>query len=77
MTPLHQSLARGPVEVRFVKADGSVRIMLATTNTDHFTYESRGAYTPPPANVIRVWDLMESGWRSIRTDRVLGWTVAS
>jgi hypothetical protein len=68
---LRNALDQGPVNVTFTKADGSRREMRATTNTNLFTYESRGGNVPEPQGVIRVWDLDKNEWRSIREDRVI------
>lgn len=68
---LRNALEKGAVNVTFTKADGSRREMRATTNESLFTYESRGAGTPEPQGVIRVWDLDKNEWRSIREDRVI------
>ena len=68
---LRNALEKGEVKVTFTKADGTRRDMRATTNQNMFTYESRGAGTPEPQGVIRVWDLDKNEWRSIREDRVI------
>lgn len=70
---LRQALSAGPVEVEFIKSDGTLRRMLATTNGDHFTYQYQGGSRVHDHRVIAVWDLLNEGWRSIRLDRVLSW----
>ena len=76
---IRESLARGVVSVRFTKADGSERVMLATTRQDLITHvfgtpldEDR---KPAPANLIKVWDTEKSAWRSIREDRIISWQL--
>lgn len=67
---LRTKLAQGPVEIEFVKVDGSIRVMLATTNTALFQYvATRGERYRNPW-ILTVWDLMNDGWRSIRIDRI-------
>lgn len=74
-TSLMSLLKKGPVVVHFVKEDGSERIMRATTNETMIKYRRKTNETrTPPRNVMRVWDLDIKEWRSIRKDRVIGWT---
>lgn len=74
-TGLIYALKNGPVEIKFIKLDGSVRTMIATTNTDLFTYNHVGSPIQHDPNIVRVWDLMNDGWRSIRLNSVISWTV--
>ena len=68
-------LKNGPVVVHFVKEDGSERVMRATTNNNLINYRRKTTEDrPAPRNTIRVWDLDIKEWRSIRKDRVIGWT---
>ena len=71
---LTDALAKGPVEVVFTKVDGSKRTMLATTNPTLFN-GNNGYNNPNTAYLITVWDLMNDGWRSIRPQSVISWTV--
>ena len=73
MSVLKESLARGPVDIKFIKADGTQREMLATTNQSLFTYNYKGGDTRETHGVIRVWDIIKSDWRSIREDRIVSW----
>ena len=70
---LRDALAKGEVNVKFRKIDGTVRDMRATTNGSMFTYESRtdGAVRPEPAGLIRAFDLDKGEFRSIREDSVI------
>jgi len=70
---LVESLNAGPVDVRFVKADGSERQMLATTNQTLFNYDFKGGTMRQNPGVIPVWDIVKGEWRSIREDRVISW----
>ena len=68
-------LKKGPVVVHFVKEDGSERVMRATTNDTMIKYRPKTAVPKvSPRTVMRVWDLDIKEWRSIRKDRVIGWT---
>jgi len=73
MSTLRESLAKGPVDIRFIKADGTQRDMLATTNHSLFTYRYKGGEHRESPGVIRVWDIIKSDWRSIREDRIVSW----
>lgn len=71
---LQAALALGAVSIIFIKKDGSERTILATTNPTHFTYQNKNSSKPKNPNVVAVWDIMNSGWRSIRLDSVKEWT---
>jgi len=75
---LQNSLQQGVVQVKFVKADGSERTMLATTCASLITQPTvsnpdkpRRAATP---GVLRVWDTEKCAWRSIVVERILSWS---
>lgn len=83
MPLLHESLSTGTVEVQFIKADGTLRTMLATTNS-----EIVSSLLPPPKEemsdkpvrgptpgVYRVFDLEKNEFRSFKEERLIGWTV--
>jgi hypothetical protein len=76
---LRQSLAEGVVKVRFTKADGNERVMLATTRQDLIVYQFMQKPEQPVnearENLLRVWDTEKGAWRSIREDRVQEWTT--
>jgi len=71
-----KALELGNVTVSFVKKDGSDRIMKCTLNMDNIPVESHpvGGNTTSP-NVMNVWDLDKSAWRSFRKDSVTEWKV--
>jgi len=72
---LYNLLKNGPVLVHFIKDDGSERVMRATTNQQLINYKPKTkAKSKSPTYVMRVWDLDIKQWRSIREDRVIGWT---
>ena len=76
-------LQKQPVTVTFIKADGTERAMLCTTNWDHIPESEKvkpvtedqinSAKKPrkePDPAVFRVYDLDKSEWRSFRIDRL-------
>ena len=74
---IQHRLQQGVVQVKFIKADGSERTMLATTRAELIAQHTvpdpdkpRRAATP---GVIRVCDTEKSAWRSIVESRILDW----
>jgi hypothetical protein len=74
-TALKQRLAAGPVAIVFTKLDGSRRSMLATTNPAHFDHTPLWTTLGPKrqAHNLVVWDIIASGWRSIRPSSIISW----
>jgi hypothetical protein len=83
-------LQQGPVEVQFVKSDGTLRVMRCTLNPEQFpvvptnvpagpvdgiVLESRKPRKEPDVHSIRVYDLDLGEWRSFRFDRLRSVTV--
>lgn len=75
---IQHRLQQGVVQVKFIKADGSERTMLATTRAELIAQPTvsdpdkpRRAATP---GVLRVWDTEKSAWRSIVEARILEWS---
>ena len=74
---IQHRLQQGVVQVKFIKADGSERVMLATTcaslllNLVPDPEKPRRAATP---GVLRVWDTEKRAWRSIVESRILEWS---
>lgn len=73
-----EALAAGPCTIEFVKADGTKRLMRATTNMELIPEDKQ----PTDANITvkdpnhkRVFDLDKNAWRSYRADRLLDWYV--
>lgn len=70
---LVELLKNSVLHITFTKADGNVREMNATLQSDYLP--KRPAQTllqevPYDANVVRVWDVDLEGWRSVRVDRI-------
>lgn len=57
-----------PVAVKFVKADGSTRVMVCTLSDKLVPPEqlSRVAQVDPNQDYLRVWDLEKMEWRSFK-----------
>jgi hypothetical protein len=83
-------LQQGPVEVQFVKSDGTLRVMRCTLNPEQFpvvptnvpagpvdgiVLESKKPRKEPDVHSIRVYDLDIGEWRSFRFDRLRSVTV--
>lgn len=76
MATLIESLQAGKVEVTFVKKDGSVRVMVATTNPSLISYmPTQGAPSRERMGLVTVWDMDLGQWRSFREDQVTTWKV--
>lgn len=71
MTDLISMLKAGPVRVRFIKADKTERVMLATLNQEYFTTISYSKYKPAPGKNLTVWDIEKDGWRIINQETVI------
>lgn len=73
-TELAQALASHVVQVTFVKADGSQRVMHATLQPSLLPVSTTITESAPPkekdANLFNVWDMEAQAWRSFRMERV-------
>ena len=75
---LKQALQKGAVNVTFVKKDGTERKMECTLKQDLLPQEEIKEQTREPnPNVLKVWDLEKSAWRSFRYDSILGFSENS
>lgn len=72
-------LRENVVEVRFTKADGSIRTMLATTNPMYIpNYDPEAKVNNPYSDeVLKVIDTEISAWRSFRFDSVKDFFVTN
>jgi hypothetical protein len=59
-----------PVVVTFTKKDGTERVMKCTKNFDYIPEEKLPKTTVPESDVIRVFDLEISEWRSFNIESV-------
>lgn len=82
MTPkeIEKTLNKYAMRIVFIKKDGSERNMLCSRDFKTINkYAEEFGYTPPqnpgsrplPANLLRVWDLEKSGWRTINFDTII------
>lgn len=73
---LREALHQNVVQVQFIKADGSMRIMQATLRESDLPTQSESttARVSSP-QVCKVWDLDKQAWRSFRTDSVQSWQI--
>lgn len=69
---LIKDLHAGPVQIRFRKQDGSIRLLRGTLQKSALPVrtESTQKRAANPA-VISVWDLDRAAWRSFRRDSVI------
>lgn len=74
---IDHALSSGTINIKFEKNDHSIRTMVATlvdqNIPDQFKPNGRGKVTS--ANVRRVFDVENNGWRSINKDRVIEWSL--
>lgn len=73
---LLERLHRDVVTVRFLKADGSTRVMLATLRNSLLPPLVEGKQTASTqaeqnSDLVRVWDTEAKAWRSFRYSRVI------
>lgn len=69
---LRKLLTSDIVTVTFTKKDGSNREMICTTIPDFLPMPEAitGNFATPSQDVVTVWDLEQSAWRSFRFDSV-------
>ena len=75
---LKEQLHNGVVTVRFIKKDGTERVLRCTLQPDLLPQQTNleeAVSKTPNVNVIAVWDLDNEGWRSFRFDSVIGFSV--
>jgi hypothetical protein len=78
---LKNALRNGICTVTFTKkGEGTERVMRCTLNENHLPPKTptNGTEKPsrtPPANMLVVWDLEKSGWRSFYMDSVTSWVA--
>lgn len=74
---LIQTLNEGEAEIKFVKANGDIRILNGTRNLDLIPLEDHplGTGNRKTDAVVSVYDLDAYGWRSFHKDSVISCTV--
>ena len=75
---LYEILRNNVANVKFTKVDGTERVMRCTLKDDMLpeAYRGKGTVLTETTNTLRVYDLDNSGWRSIRVESVLQLSVA-
>lgn len=76
---LRELLKEQVVEIKFHKADGSLRTMLATLKPQALPAITESASNTRTENpdVLAVWDTQVQGWRSFRWDRLQSYQAQS
>jgi hypothetical protein len=67
------ALENGVVNIEFSKSDGTIRKMRATLNSNLFAYKAANTERKRNENVLPVWDMDKSGWRSFRFHNLVSW----
>jgi hypothetical protein len=73
---MSKALAESVCEVKFVKKDGTERVMKCTTQMDSIPEDKRPKSTHHNTDVLNVFDLDKNDWRSFRVDSVQDFAVA-
>jgi hypothetical protein len=73
---LREALHMNVVQVQFIKADGTLRVMQATLQEQHLPVSlTEPTNKPSPSHVCRVWDMEKQAWRSFKWDQVQSWQI--
>jgi hypothetical protein len=75
MTDIIESLKSGNVRVNFTKRDGTVRNMRCTLQSTVVPVATGAGRANTNPNVVSVWDLDKSAWRSFDKTAVNEWFV--
>ena len=76
ITNLKEILGESIVQIEFIKKDGTERVMRCTQNfanipTEFHTKED--GEKKSNENLIKVWDMEKTAWRSVRVDSINRW----
>lgn len=76
-TDMIQQLREGNCTVTFTKANGDVREMVCTLNSNAIPTEAipKNPSAEYTEEVIKVYDIIAAGWRSFRVDSVQNFSV--
>lgn len=75
---LREALQSGIATVVFTKADGSERTLNCTLKQNIIPVVEKSDSAPTKAenpDVLAVWDIENSGWRSFRLDSIISTTI--
>ena len=69
---LKENLSKCVAEVKFTKADGTLREMTCTLIPSYIMTEETKTHVPRKSSdeVLAVWDIEKNGWRSFRLDSI-------
>lgn len=76
-----EALNEGTARIKFEKADGSMRELYGTRNSDLIPQEyspegeNRSQSRKPNESVVTVFDLEANGWRSFRKDKFVSFSA--
>jgi hypothetical protein len=90
-TEILNELRKAVLEILFEKVDGTNRLMKCTLQPSYFNkpipteserqdranFLAQGETEPQKVRVIHVWDVDQSGWRSIRLDKIISIQLTS
>jgi len=71
-TLLHESV----IQIEFTKKDGTERVMKCTRDFSKIPAEfhpKEDTEKKPNENLIKVWDMEKTAWRSVRVDSINRW----
>lgn len=73
------AIYNNPVAVKFIKADGSTRVMVCTLSPSLVpsTESSRLRQVDPNQDYLRVWDLQKNEWRTFRFSSLQEYKILS
>lgn len=81
---IKEMLGAGICEIKFKKADGEERTMLATLQQQHILPDQRPKETdkkadkkPENEETIVCWDMQKDAWRSFRLDRLIAYKLVA
>lgn len=73
---LIEALREGEVSITFKKVSSTTRVMTATLNEMRLPpRETESTNKAKNDDVLNVWSVDDSGWRSFRWDNLIDWTV--
>lgn len=68
---LVQSLKNGIARFSYIKSDGSTREAIGTLRNGNFHYKPKGSTKKENSHVVKYFDVVANGFRSLRIDRLI------
>jgi hypothetical protein len=72
---LKELLKGNVVEVKFTKVSGEERVMKCTLQESHLPVSTGESTRKKNDEVLSVWDIDNSGWRSFRLDSIVSYNL--